>query len=509
MDQPMINGFCLEDLLKTGRGGQRGTRERLMAAVARSLITGIPRVQATPNAPRVADFAKLAEAGPLLRLELGFPALFQAPPATTELRRFAAGLSLIDFYNGLGGSSFGALQAGIPEVTGFNHWPESVAIHAINIPGDTWICDLSVFQDYLSNGYETPGEGPDPFEPVDLVWNGPPCPPHSQARRTGKVSKSDRRTAAQREKALAKARAAVWAALEYVNLHREHVKAVITENVPGFVRWKALPAWIQAWECYGYHTRVISLNSMFAGPADQRPPQSRDRVYFVHIRNDYAPKMDWDFTVEAECRPCNRTVQAVQVWKRAARARPVLAGVYGPHGQYIYACPLCQEQVSPRTRGVDVAIDYCDQGTPIASRSLGATTMARIQAGLDRLVALGLPPQPLLVTQDRSDQPEAKPARPVSWPSPTLTGRQVLGLVFHPDLLPPGSTTEPATRLPTAAECSFRMVTPDELKQIQGLPTDYFLGAGSKRDRTLAIGNAVSPAAAQLLLERSMMALAA
>lgn len=473
---------------------RRSAADRL-ARAATAAVAAIPRQQLTPNMPRIAT------SGTLLGIALDESPTQVRPPATTALRRKAATLTFTDFFSGAGGTSLGALRAGIGSIAAYNHWPEAVACHAANVPGRHYVADLSLVADLAGAGVMAgPGVG-DPahaelFGSSDLLWGSPPCPPFSQARRAGKVSMSDTRTAADREAALKKARGSMFTPLDFVYAHRD-VKVAITENVVELHRWEGLRGWLTLWADYGYETFPVYLNSQFVGPLGERAPQSRDRLFFVHIRREYAPRLDLTWAPEAECGGCRRTVAAVQTWKNGRTF-----GKYGP--QYVYCCPRCGEPVTPPTRGLDVALDVTDPGTPISGRTLGATTLARIQAGLDRLVHDGLPAQPLVVTQDRSNQPDIKPARPWTWTGQTLTGRQVLGLVTHPDLL--AGDTRPARRMPRAEDCDFRMVSPRELSTIAGFPEDY-VWVGSKRDIALATGNAVTPRVAQHLLERVVAAL--
>lgn len=461
-------------------------------AAARAAIATIPRFQETPNSPRI------AVDGTMLSIHLDLP--------TTQSLSWAQELiagtrySLSDFFSGSGGSSLGALWAGLTNIAAYNHWPEAVACHAVNIPGRHYVADLNLVRDLAGKGVLAgPGLG-DPahgelFGYTDLVWNSAPCRFFTGARRGGKESKSDTRTDQEKAEAAKKARGSMFSALDFVEAHRP--LAVITENVVDLHRWPGLRGWLQLWEDYGYVTTPIYLNSMFVGPPGERTPQSRDRVYYFHILKQYADKLDVRYTPEAECLPCRKTVLAEQTWKNGRTH-----GKYGT--QYVYTCPTCHQEVHPATRGLDTAIDLSDMGTPIAERRLGLATRTRIENGLKNLIEQGLPAQPLIVTQDRSNQPEIKPARPWTLAGQTLTGRQVLGVVTHPALLT--GSTEPARSLPGVDELNFRMVGPRELSNIAGFPPNY-LWVGSKRDVSLATGNAVTPRVAQWAFERIVAAL--
>lgn len=479
----------------------RSTTDRVIAA-ARRAVAAIPRHQETKYSPRV------AKPGTLMGIHLDTPPTQERPPVTTELRYKAGCYTVTDLFAGCGGSSLGAIWAGMGHITAYNHWPEAVATHAVNIGGTHFVADLNLLGDLVGQGVVAgPGIG-DPhhaelFGPSDILWNSAPCPPWSGAKTGGKDSKADTRSAYQKAEALKKARGSMYTGLDYAYAHRP--MAVITENVTTLVRkWEGLRGWLQTWEDYGYVTQAVYVNSMFVGPLDERTPHSRDRVYFVHIRKEFAANLDLEMTVEGECRSCRRTVNAVQTWKNG-NSDGKYSTISAP-AQYLYTCPTCNERVDPPTRGLDTVIDLSDLCDPIAERpkALGVTTMTRIQNGLDGLIAAGLPAQPLIVTQDRSDEPHIKPARPWTAVGQTLTGRAVLGVVTHPALL--SGDTRPARKLPTAAECAYRQVSPRELGSIAGFPKNYLL-CGSKRDIAMATGNAVSPRVSQFFYERVVAAL--
>jgi site-specific DNA-cytosine methylase len=469
----------------------RSTNERAMAA-AKAAIAQIPRHQETKYTARV------SAPGTLLGVHLDTPPTQHRPPVTTELRYKAGAYSMTDLFAGCGGSSLGAIWAGIGPITAYNHWPEAVACHAVNIGGTHFVADLNLLSDLVGQGVTAVNDPhhAELFGYSDILWNSAPCPPWSGAKTKGKESKADTRSAYQKAEALKKARGSMYTGLDYAYAHRP--LAAITENVPELLwKWEGMRGWLATWEDYGYVTTAHYVNSAFVGPLDERTPQWRDRVYFTHILKQYADNFDTTLTVEAECLSCRKQVQGVQTWKNGRTS-----GKY--RTQYIYTCPSCHEPLTPPTRGLETAIDLSDLGTPIAERSLGLTTLTRIQNGLNNLIEQGLPAQPLIVTQDRSNQPEIKPARPWTMTGQTLTARQVLGVVTHPALL--SGDTRPARSLPTAQECNFRMATGRELSSIAGFPTDY-LWVGSKRDVSMATGNAVSPRVGQHFVERVVAAL--
>jgi DNA (cytosine-5)-methyltransferase 1 len=52
-----------------------------------------------------------------------------------------------------------------------------------------------------------------------------------------------------------------------------------------------------------------------------------------------------------------------------------------------------------------------------------------------------------------------------------------------------------------ASGCYLRMFTPDELKQIQGFPSDYIV-CGTKKEKIVQIGNAVPPPLIKAVVEK-------
>jgi DNA (cytosine-5)-methyltransferase 1 len=52
-----------------------------------------------------------------------------------------------------------------------------------------------------------------------------------------------------------------------------------------------------------------------------------------------------------------------------------------------------------------------------------------------------------------------------------------------------------------ASGCYLRMFTPDELKQIQGFPSDYIL-CGNTKEKIVQIGNAVPPPLIKAVVEK-------
>lgn len=114
----------------------------------------------------------------------------------------------------------------------------------------------------------------------------------------------------------------------------------------------------------------------------------------------------------------------------------------------------------------------------------------------------------------------------VTDPTPTLTTVDRHGLVIPPLFLgyangdgPPHPMSDPlltvhtangagvVTRpLPQVEDCHFRMLSPEEIGRAMAFPADYVV-LGNNRDRVKQFGNAVTPVAMRLLMERCVATL--
>jgi DNA (cytosine-5)-methyltransferase 1 len=83
---------------------------------------------------------------------------------------------------------------------------------------------------------------------------------------------------------------------------------------------------------------------------------------------------------------------------------------------------------------------------------------------------------------------------PLDAPMPTVTTRDRCGLV------------QASTDAPAIDDCSFRMLDPAELGRAMAFPEDYVV-TGNKSERVRQYGNAVTPPAMQLILQRCLATL--
>lgn len=280
-------------------------------------------------------------------------------------------LTITDLFCGAGGSSSGAeLVPGVRVRMAANHWRLAVETHNRNLPhADHDVADISQAD-------------PRRYPHTDILWASPECTNHSQARgRRRDDSQLDLFGEALPDEAAVRSRSTMFDVLRFAEIHR--YRAIVVENVIDVRDWVLWPAWVTGLDSLGYDHAVVYLNSMFAQGAGAPAPQSRDRLYVVAWRRgDRRPDLQrWTQPV-AWCPSCDKTVRAVQAWKRPDRPR----GRY--RQQYVYRCPTarCHIEVYPGVLPAAVAIDWALAGERIGDRArpLAPKTLARIEAGLRR-----------------------------------------------------------------------------------------------------------------------------
>jgi DNA (cytosine-5)-methyltransferase 1 len=80
----------------------------------------------------------------------------------------------LDLFCGGGGSSIGALGAGVQPVGGVDVWPIATSAYSLNVPGATaFTCDLNDLE---------PRTILDELGPIDLLLASPECTHHSVAK---------------------------------------------------------------------------------------------------------------------------------------------------------------------------------------------------------------------------------------------------------------------------------------------------------------------------------------
>lgn len=349
------------------------------------------------------------------------------PPAMTWLiaRLVDAGIDvsrIVDLFCGAGGSSLGAELAGGTLALGLNHWARAVETHATNFQHADHDCeDISSLttrqiRAYLHHAKPT------------VMLASPECTNHSIAkgalrRKPQAASLFEDGPAGDAEQD--KSRATMWDVPRFVEqaiLIGQPLQAIVVENVVDAFKWGAnddsglFNAWLTAIDALGYEHEIVWLNSMFAPPAPEPAPQSRDRMYVVFWRKGLThPQLRVE--PPAWCPRCEKLVHGRQTWKRPDR-RPW--GRYG--AQYLYGCPDCRAIVLPGAFPAASIIDDTLPAERIGDRKkpLAPNTRERIRRGLERLSS-----EPFAIRLTHGGIP-----RPLTLPLVTLTQRHDVSLVM-------------------------------------------------------------------------------
>lgn len=267
-----------------------------------------------------------------------------------------------DQFCGAGGSTQGALEAGVEIKLALNHWPLAVETYSTNNPNTLVDCtDVSACD-------------PRRYPSTDILITSPECTTHSPAGGNNHKTLKKQMDLFHSQKidpATERSRATMWDVCRFAEYHDYNI--IIAENVvEAKTRWVLFDDWLRAMHTLGYRHRCLYLNSMHFHPT----PQSRDRMYVVFWKKgNKAPILD--YTPLAYCGRCELDVPSVQTWKRADRQ-------YGKYQtQYVYCCPTCTLIVEPYYYASFNCIDWSDIGTRIGDRKkpLKPKSITRIESG--------------------------------------------------------------------------------------------------------------------------------
>jgi len=253
-------------------------------------------------------------------------------------------VTVTDQFCGAGGSSLGAVHAGCEVVLAMNHWDLAIETHNTNFPQTTHVlADISQVD-------------PRRYPSTDILITSPECTNHSLAK--GQPRKNIGQlelwgNGNRIDPAEERSRATMWDVPRFAEHHEYNI--VIVENVVDARYWRLWDAWLHAMRLLDYEFEIVYLNSMFAHPT----PQSRDRMYVVFWKRGNR-KPDLTIRPRAFCEHCGHDVDAAQSWKNG---RPW--GRY--RKQYVYRCPVCQEEVQPYYYPAATAIDWSDPGSGLAT----------------------------------------------------------------------------------------------------------------------------------------------
>jgi len=443
-------------------------------------------------------------------------------------------ITMIDLFCGAGGSSTGAVDAGVRVIYAVNHWPIAIESHNANHPETLHDCvDIRTVL-------------PSQYPYTDIFWASPSCTNHSLAKgkrrkNLGQLDLWGNNAVDSEEE---KSRATMREVYEFAEHHRNPI--LLVENVVDVRHWQHYAVWKQSIMNLGYECKELYLNAQFFGV-----PQSRDRYYAVFwLKGNKAPNLN--FQPLAYCPHCAEEHPAYQWWKR-----PEIAwGRYGKTRQYLYRCTTCRNEVVPHRHAASEVIDWslptpliCERKTPIKE-----STLQRIEAGIRKYAD-----KAFLADTAYSGGDHSSRVRDLSQPAMTQTGHQTQALAIPPFLMsyytrnsahdeisdpmpyitgdnrhdlvmPPQfimtyygqagykTTDEPLDTITgvdrhalvdpsdTVQNCGFRMLEPKELKLGMSFEDDYII-TGNKRQRVKQIGNAVAPKMAQAIIQRCVESL--
>lgn len=314
-------------------------------------------------------------------------------------------LTVTDQFCGAGGSSAGAVAAGLEVKLALNHWQLAVETHSTN------------FRETMHDCTDISASDPRRYPSTDILITSPECTNHSLAK--GKARKYQQQLdlfgKVTIDPAEERSRATMWDVPRFAEYHQYRI--IIVENVVDARHWATWDAWLHAMDLLGYDHHVVYFNSMFAYPT----PQSRDRMYVVFWRKGNH-KPDLDFRPPAYCPKCERNVEAVQAWKKQRWGRY--------KKQYIYVCMHCQSTVEPYYYCAANAIDWSLPAPRIGDRPkpLKEKTLKRIRAGLEKFGH-----QPVMVDTIHSANGHENT---MTWPT-TVANRTQIGQATHGLITPP------------------------------------------------------------------------
>lgn len=324
------------------------------------------------------------------------------------------------------------------------------------------------------------------------MWSSPECTNHTvaQGRRRGHGEFTDGLfSSTGQDETTIRSRATMHCVPRFAEYHQ--YQAIVVENVaearwwgPEHNRGAAFDAWLIQMRVWGYHHRVLYLNSAHLAAYGPAAATSRDRMYVVFWHENVGRTPDFDKWTRpyVNCAHHGR-VQGIQAFKdtvSCSQQRP-----WGKHGsQYMWRCPNRRCATVPllpadRRPAAD-AIDLSQPGRLIGDR-FQPNTRRKVEDG-HRAYA-GAP----FIAELRGG---GSTHRALSEPLSTITAGGNHHLWVHGDA-------------PDVRDRYARMLSIEERKVASAFPEDYRLCATaekkSDRDQQLVslIGMAVTPNASR------------
>jgi DNA (cytosine-5)-methyltransferase 1 len=171
----------------------------------------------------------------------------------------------MDLFCGAGGSSLGAVAAGVEIVAGFDVWPVAGSVYRANFPRARFYPrDLATLTESDIRSIR------DDLGDVDLILASPPCTDHSPARGAAPPSPAGLDLP--------------WCVFEFARIFCP--RWVVVENVVQMRRWHGYRVLLHALMRLGYRVCVRILDA-----ADFGVPQRRRRLYIVCDREADPPEI--------------------------------------------------------------------------------------------------------------------------------------------------------------------------------------------------------------------------
>jgi DNA (cytosine-5)-methyltransferase 1 len=161
----------------------------------------------------------------------------------------------IDLFCGIGGNSWGAREAGVQIVAGFDKWELAGQVFQDNFPEARFYkADLSRLSRARIQRIRNE------IGPIDLIVASPECTSHSLARGASPKDKASLRLS--------------WNVRRFAHIFQP--RWIVIENVPQFSTWNSYKAFLSSFEKMGYHCLEQYLTA-----SDFGVPQSRRRLYIL------------------------------------------------------------------------------------------------------------------------------------------------------------------------------------------------------------------------------------
>ena len=191
--------------------------------------------------------------------------------------RSSSSPTAIDLFCGAGGLSLGLADAGFRVLVGADNDPLAVETHAANIPGLSYLGDLTAPTDFLER-LDAWG-----IRKVDVIAGGVPCQPFSRAGKSKIRSLVDAKIRHSEDP-----RIGLWRSFTRV-VQTLRPSMVVLENVPDLAEWEegaVLIGFCESLRAIGYDTQARIVEAFRHGV-----PQHRSRLFIIGTEAGF--KFEW------------------------------------------------------------------------------------------------------------------------------------------------------------------------------------------------------------------------